>query len=85
MKMTVKIFLLPGLNKKTITQEIDLEPGASLAWLMEYIRKQYGMDLVNYKSFITILDGEAIEVEKNMGRNLEGSKEIWFMPQISGG
>jgi hypothetical protein len=83
--MLLKIFLLPRLVSKSIQEEIDIPPGADLRWLLAFIRANHSLELVRNEDCIIILDGEAIETEKQLDRDISACGEMWILPLISGG
>ena len=85
MKIAIKILVLPGINKKTIEGDVDLEEGSTMQELFKAIKSDYGVDLQNAKNCMAILDGEVVNIERPWEISIEKRKQLWVMPMISGG
>jgi len=85
MKIAVKILVLPGINNKTIEKDFDIDEGWTLKELFCVIKEDCEIDIKDIKNCLTILDGEAVNIERPWEISLEKRKQIWIMPMISGG
>lgn len=85
MTVSVKIFTILGLTDRTINDKVEIQPDSTLSWLIDYLNSKYGFDILQSKYGMVMLDGESIDLKQNLWRSLEGIKEFWIMPHISGG
>lgn len=85
MALAVKIFTILGLTDRTINDKVDIQPDSTLSWLIDYLNSKYGFDILQSKYGMAMLDGEAIDIKQSLERRLEGIKEFWILPHISGG
>ncbi len=85
MKIKVKIFIISGINDKTIQEELAIRPGSTLGYLLGVLQVDYQVDLTNNNNAIVLLNGESISTRKELKRVLMPDSEFIVMPMLSGG
>jgi len=85
MEIRIKVIAMPGFCKKTIDVKYELKSGSTIKKLLEEIKADHEIDLSYLKNCLIIIDGEAINLEKQLDVGLDGKNELWIMPMISGG
>lgn len=85
MKIAVKILVLPGINNKTIEKDFDMDEGWTLKELFNAIKEDCGINLLEAKNCLIILDGEAVSIECPSNISLMKRERLWVLPMISGG
>lgn len=85
MVVSYKVFLIPGINEKTVSDKVVCDEGITLSRLMDHILQKHGIDLRRHSEYMPLLDGAVISLKDNERNKLEKDSELVVLPMISGG
>jgi molybdopterin converting factor small subunit len=84
MKVTLKLFPISGMNSKSLSLDIVIDEGTTVADLLHKAEEISGQKIPDM-GVMVILSGRAIDLCKEKDTRLEAGDWLWIMPNLSGG